>query len=55
MTVQDSIAIDWDRKESVRAEIRSRVRRQLARHGYPVEAEGKAIELVLEQARVLAW
>ncbi|MGV1080737.1 MAG: type I restriction endonuclease subunit R, partial [Candidatus Nanopelagicales bacterium] len=48
--VRESATIDWNLKESVRATMRSKVRRLLARYGYPPDAEAKAIELVLEQA-----
>lgn len=46
--------IDWNLKDSVRAAMRTKVRRMLAKHDYPPGAEAKAIELVLEQAEVLA-
>ncbi|SMY11140.1 type I restriction endonuclease subunit R [Brevibacterium jeotgali] len=52
--VRTSVVIDWDQKESVRAEMRSKVRRLLAKYDYPPDAEKTAIELVLEQAEVLA-
>lgn len=37
--VQQSATIDWSLKESVRASMRSKVRRLLARHGYPPKHE----------------
>ncbi|PXA76835.1 type I restriction endonuclease subunit R [Auritidibacter sp. NML100628] len=52
--VRNSVVIDWEHKESVRAAMRSKVRRLLAKYDYPPDAEAKAIELVLEQAQVLA-
>lgn len=52
--VRASATIDWNLKESVRATMRSKVRRLLAKYDYPPDAEAKAIELVLEQAEVLA-
>lgn len=54
-TVKNSIKIDWDQKESVRAAMRAKVRRLLAKYDYPPDAEKKAIELVLEQAELVAW
>jgi type I restriction enzyme R subunit len=53
-TVRESATIDWNLKDSVRAAMRSKVRRLLARYGYPPDAEAKAIELVLEQAELFA-
>ena len=52
--VRTSVVIDWDQKESVRASMRSKVRRLLAKYDYPPDAEAKAIELVLEQAELFA-
>jgi type I restriction enzyme R subunit len=53
-SVRDSVTIDWNYKESVKAGMRSKVRRLLAKYGYPPDLEEKAIELVLEQAELLA-
>jgi len=52
--VRESATIDWNLKESVRAAMRTKVRRLLARYDYPPDAEAKAIELVLEQAELYA-
>lgn len=52
--VRESATIDWNLKDSVRATMRSKVRRLLARYDYPPDAEKKAIELVLEQAELFA-
>ncbi len=52
--VQASATIDWSLKESVRAAMRSKVRKLLARYDYPPDHEEKAIELVLRQAEVFA-
>jgi type I restriction enzyme R subunit len=52
--VRDSATIDWNLRDSVRAAMRSRVRRLLAKYDYPPDAEEKAVELVLEQAQFFA-
>lgn len=52
--VRNSVAIDWDQKESVRASMRSKVRRLLAKYDYPPDAEEEAVDLVLQQAEVFA-
>lgn len=52
--VHESATIDWTLKESVRASMRSKVRRLLAKYDYPPDAEDAAVELVLEQAEHLA-
>lgn len=54
MAVRDSATIDWILKDSVRAAMRSRVRRLLAKYDYPPDAEAKAVDLVLAQARLFA-
>jgi len=53
-TVQQSVTIDWNLKHSVRAAMRSKIRRLLAKYDYPPDHEDKAIELVLQQAELLA-
>ena len=53
-SVRNSATIDWNLKESVRAAMRAKVRRLLAKYDYPPDLEEKAIELVLEQAELFA-
>ena len=52
--VQQSVTIDWSVKESVRAAMRAKVRRLLAKYDYPPDQEEKAVELILEQAELFA-
>lgn len=52
--VRMSVTIDWNLKESVRARMRARIKRLLARYKYPPDKEAKAVERVLEQAELLA-
>lgn len=53
-SVRSSVTIDWRYKESVKAGLRSKVRRLLVINGYPPDLEEKAVELVLEQAELFA-
>lgn len=53
-SVRASVTIDWTLKESVKAGMRTKVRRLLARYGYPPDLEDRAVELVLEQAELFA-
>jgi len=53
-SVRQSATIDWTLKESVRASMRAKVRRLLAKYDYPPDLEEKAVELVLEQAELFA-
>ena len=52
--IRASVTIDWNLKDSVKAAIRSKVRRLLAKYDYPPDREEKAIELVLQQAELFA-
>lgn len=54
VAVRQSATIDWNLKESVQAEMRSKIRKLLDRYDYPPDQEEKAIELVLEQAELFA-
>ena len=53
-TVRESVSIDWNLKESVRAGMRAKVRRLLAKYDYPPDKEARAVELILEQAELFA-
>ncbi|TNM37696.1 type I restriction endonuclease subunit R [Nocardioides albidus] len=53
-SIRKSATIDWNLKESVRAAMRTKVRRLLAKYDYPPDLEEKAVELVIEQAELLA-
>lgn len=52
--IRKSATIDWNLKESVRAAMRAKVRRLLAKYDYPPDKSEKAVELVLEQAELFA-
>jgi type I restriction enzyme R subunit len=51
--IRRNVTIDWAVRESVRAKIRSIVRRILRKHGYPPDKQEKATQTVLEQAELL--
>ena len=44
--------LDWTQRETVRAELRSKVRRLLAKYGYPPDMTEDATQLVLRQAEL---
>ena len=52
--VPQSVTIDWNVKASVRAAMRAKIRRLLAKYDYPPDQEDKAVELILEQAELFA-
>ena len=51
--VRKSVTIDWTMKDSVRAKIRTMVKRILRKHEYPPDKQEKATQTVLEQAELL--
>jgi len=52
-TVRRNTTIDWTVKETVRAKLRTMVKRILRKHGYPPDKQEKATQTVLEQAELL--
>jgi type I restriction enzyme R subunit len=52
--VPASATIDWNLKGSVRAAMRAKIRRLLAKYDYPPDHEARAIALILEQAELFA-
>ena len=53
-TVRRNVSIDWTVKESVRAKLRTMVKRVLRKYGYPPDKQEKATQTVLEQAELIA-
>lgn len=54
LQVRKSVTTGWTKREDVRARIRTIIKRLLARHGYPPDAEREAIELVIAQTETFA-
>jgi len=52
-TVRKNVTIDWTVRESVRAKLRTLVKRILRRHGYPPDKQEQATKTVLEQAELI--
>src|SRR5260221_1132369 len=53
-TVKRNVTIDWTVRESVRAKLRTVVKRLLRKYGYPPDKEEKATQTVIEQAEGLS-
>lgn len=51
--LRKNLAVDWSKRESVRASLRIMVKRILRKYRYPPDMEKAAIELVLQQAEAL--
>ena len=53
-SVRQNTSVDWDKKEQVRALLRSRIKRLLVKYRYPPDRQEAAIALVMDQAERLA-
>jgi len=53
-SVRNSATVDWTIKESVQAMLRRNIRRILRKHGYPPDLQEKAVQTVIDQAKLLA-
>jgi type I restriction enzyme R subunit len=51
--VRTNVTIDWTVKESVRAKLRTMVKKILRKYGYPPDKQEKATQTVLQQAELL--
>ncbi|MEB3337408.1 MAG: DUF3387 domain-containing protein, partial [Leptolyngbyaceae bacterium] len=51
--VRRNVSIDWTERETVRAKLRTLVKRLLRRHGYPPDKQEKATLTVIQQAETL--
>ena len=52
--VRNSTTINWTIKESVQSALRRNILRILRLHGYPPDLQEKAVETVINQAKMLA-
>jgi len=51
--IRSSVTIDWTVKESVRAKIRTVIKRLLRKYHYPPDKQEKAVQTIVEQAEAL--
>lgn len=52
-TLKKNVTIDWTVKESVKAKLRTLVKRILRKYGYPPDKQERATQTVLSQAELL--
>lgn len=52
--LRKSTTVDWQVRDSVRAQLKILVRRTLQRHKYPPDKAAEAVELVMKQAETLS-
>jgi len=53
-SIRQNVTIDWTVKESVRAKLRSTVKRLLRKYHYPPDKQEKAVQTIIEQAELLS-
>ncbi|PEO42212.1 DEAD/DEAH box helicase [Bacillus pseudomycoides] len=53
-SIKENMSIDWNLRESARAKMRITIKRLLKKYGYPPDLQKNAIEIVLEQAELMA-
>jgi type I restriction enzyme R subunit len=55
--LRENLTVDWNARESVRANLRLMVKRILRKYKYPPDRQESAIELILQQTQVMgdAW
>jgi len=51
--VRRNVSIDWTERETVRAKLRTIVKRLLRKYGYPPDKQEKATQTVIRQAETL--
>jgi len=51
--VRKNVTIDWTERESIRAKMRSIIKRLLRKHGYPPDKQEQATQTVIHQAETL--
>jgi len=52
-SIRKNITIDWKLKESVRARMRTEIKKLLRKYGYPPDQQENAVKTVMEQAELL--
>ena len=52
-SIRKSVTVDWSIREAAQAHMRRTIRRLLRKHGYPPDAQEKAVELVIQQAMLM--
>ncbi len=53
-TIRNNVKVDWTERDNLQAKLRVLVKRVLKKYGYPPDMEQKAIETVLDQAKIVA-
>jgi len=52
-TAVDNISVDWAIRENVQAKMKMTIKRLLRKYGYPPDKTAKAVEVVMEQTKLM--
>lgn len=52
-TIKNSVGVDWNLRESVRAKMRITIKHLLKKYGYPPDKQEQAVKTVMEQAELM--
>ncbi len=52
-TIKNSVGVDWNLRESVRARMRITIKHLLKKYGYPPDKQEQAVKTVMEQAELM--
>lgn len=52
--LRQSVAVDWQKRESIRARLRNIVRITLRKYGYPPDGQNRAVDLILQNTEKIS-
>ena len=52
-SIRNNMKVDWNLRESVRAQMRVTIKRLLKKYGYPPDKQEAAVRTVMEQAELM--
>ena len=53
VSIKNSISVDWSIRESVQAKMKMTIKRLLKKYGYPPDKTMKAVDIVMEQTKLM--
>lgn len=53
VSIKNSISVDWTIRDSVQAKMKMTIKRLLKKYGYPPDKTAKAVDIVLEQTKLM--
>ena len=53
VSIKNSISVDWAIRDSVQAKMKMTIKRLLKKYGYPPDKTAKAVDIVLEQTKLM--